>query len=34
MMVLMAKLPSKLLSLACVYRPTAQEHAANDALMV
>ena len=33
-MVLMAKLPSKLLSLASVYRPTAQVHAANDALMV
>ena len=34
MMVLMAKLPSKLLPLASVYRPTAQVHAANDALMV
>ena len=34
MMVLMAKLPSKLLSLASVYRPTAQVHAANDAVMV
>ena len=34
MMVLMAKLPSKLLSLASVYRPTARVHAANDALMV
>ena len=34
MMVLMAKLPSKLLLLASVYRPTAQVHAANDALMV
>ena len=33
-MVLMAKLPSKLLSLASVYRPTTQVHAANDALMV
>ena len=34
MMVLMAKLPSKLLPLAGVYRPTAQVHAANDAVMV
>ena len=34
MMVLMAKLPSKLLPLASVYRPTAQVHVANDALMV
>ena len=34
MMVLMARLPSKLLPLASVYRPTAQVHAANDALMV
>ena len=34
MMVLMAKLPSKLLPVASVYRPTAQVHAANDALMV
>ena len=34
MMVLMAKLPSKLLPLAIVYRPTAKVHAANDALMV
>ena len=34
MMVLMAKLPSKLLPLASVYRPTAKVHAANDALMV
>ena len=34
MMVLMARLPSKLLPLASVYRPTAQLHAANDALMV
>ena len=34
MMVLMAKLPSKLLPLASVYRPTAQVHAANNALMV
>ena len=34
MMVLMAKLPSKLLPLASVYRPTAYVHAANDALMV
>ena len=34
MMVLMAKLPSKLLPLASVYRPTARVHAANDALMV
>ena len=34
MMVLMAKLPSKLLPLANVYRPTGQVHAANDALMV
>ena len=34
MMVLMAKLPSKLLPLASVYRPTAQVHAANDTLMV
>ena len=34
MMVLMAKLPSKPLPLANVYRPTAQVHAANDALMV
>ena len=34
MMVLMAKLPSKLLPLASVYRPTAQVHTANDALMV
>ena len=33
MMVLMAKLPSKLLSLASVYRPTARVHTANDALM-
>ena len=31
MMVLMAKLPSKLLPLANVYCPTAQVHAANDA---
>ena len=34
MMVLMAKLPSKLLPRASVYRPTAQVHAANDALVV
>ena len=34
MMVLMVKLPSKLFPLASVYRPTAQVHAANDALMV
>ena len=34
MMVLMTKLPSKLLPLASVYRPTAKVHAANDALMV
>ena len=34
MMVLMAKLRSKLLPVASVYRPTAQVHAANDALMV
>ena len=34
MMVLMAKLPSKPLPVASVYRPTAQVHAANDALMV
>ena len=34
MMVLMAKLPSKLLPLASVYRPTAQVHAANNTLMV
>ena len=34
MMVLMAKLPSKLLPLASIYRPTAQVHAANDAQMV
>ena len=34
MMVLMAKLPSKLLPLASVYRPTAQVQAANDAVMV
>ena len=34
MMVLMAKLPSKLLSLASVYRPTAQVHATNNALMI
>ena len=34
MMVLMAKLPSKLLPLASTYRPTAQVHAAKDALMV
>ena len=34
MMVLMAKLPGKLLALASVYHPTAQIHAANDALMV
>ena len=34
MMVLMTKLPSKLLSLASVYRPTARVHAANGALMV
>ena len=34
MMVLMAKLPSKLLPLASVYRPTAKVHTANDALMV
>ena len=33
-MVLMAKLLSKLLALASVYRPTAKVHAANDALMV
>ena len=33
-MVLMAKVPSKLLSLASVYRPTARVHAANDTLMV
>ena len=34
MMVLMAKLPSKLLPLASVYRPKAQVHATNDALVV
>ena len=34
MMVLMAKSPFKLLSLASVYRSTAQVHMANDALMV
>ena len=34
MMVLMAKLPSKLFPLACVYRPAAQVHAVNDALVV
>ena len=34
MMVLMAKLRSKLLPLAGVYHPTAQVHAPNDALMV
>ena len=34
MMVLMAKLPSKSLPLASIYRPTAKAHAANDALMV
>ena len=34
MMVLMVKLPSKLLPLASVYRPTAQVHAANDTVMV
>ena len=34
MMVLMRKLPIKLLPLTSVYRPTAQVHAANDALMV
>ena len=34
MIVLMAKLPSKVLPLASVYRPTAQVHAANNALMV
>ena len=34
MMVLMAKLRSKLLSVASIYCPTAQVHAANDALMV
>ena len=34
MMVLMAKLPTKLLALASVYRPTAEVHAANDPLMV
>ena len=34
MMVLMAKLPSKLLPRASVYRPTAKARAANDALMV
>ena len=34
MMVLMAKLPSKLPPLASFYRPTAQVHAGNDALMV
>ena len=34
MMVLMAKLPSKLLPMASAYRPTAQVHAANDGLMV
>ena len=34
MMVLMAKLPSKVLPLASVYRPTAQVHAANDTVMV
>ena len=30
----MAKLPSNLLPLVSVYRPTAKVHAANDALMV
>ena len=34
MMVLTAELPSKPLPLANVYRPTAQVHAANDAVMV
>ena len=34
MMVLMAKLPSKLRPLASVYRPTANVHTAKDALMV
>ena len=34
MMVLLAKLPSKLLPLVDVYGPTAEVHAANDALMV
>ena len=34
MMVLMAKLPSKLLPLASVYRPKSQVHTTNDALMV
>ena len=34
MMVLMAKLPSKLIPLASVYRTTAQVHAANETLMV
>ena len=34
MMVLIAKLPSKLLPMASVYRLTTQVHAANDALMV
>ena len=33
-MVLMAKLASKLLPLASVYRPMAQVHGANEALMV
>ena len=34
MMVLMAKLPSKLLSLASVYCPAPRVHAANEALIV
>ena len=34
MMVLMAKLQSKLLPLASIYRTTAQVHTANDTLMV
>ena len=34
MVVLMAKLLSKLLPLAGVYHPTAQVHAANDVLVV
>ena len=34
MLVFMAELPSKLLPLANVYRPTAEVHAANDAPMV
>ena len=34
MVVLMAKLPTKPVSLASVYHPTAQVHAVNDTLIV